>query len=214
MFEIIDFILHISHHLQELVNNYGAWIYLILFLILFCETGLVITPFLPGDSLLFAAGSIAAVGGMNVHFLFFLLITAAIVGDGVNFFIGKYFGERLFANNNSKIFRKDYLNRTHEFYEKYGGRTIILARFIPIIRSFAPFVAGMGKMDYGLFIRYNAIGGIIWVGLFCYLGYFFGQTEIVKRNLALILAAIIVISILPPFIEYFRIKWLKKRGKN
>ncbi len=201
---IIDFILHIDQHLVALSAEYGVWIYAILFLIIFCETGLVVTPFLPGDSLLFAAGGIAALGEMNIHLMVALLLVAAILGDAVNFAIGKYFGARLFANPDSKIFRRAYLEKTHAFYEKHGGKTIIIARFVPIVRTFAPFVAGMGNMHYGRFIRYNVIGAVLWVVLFSYAGYFFANIPAVKENLALVLAAIIVISVLPGVIEVVR----------
>ena len=200
----INFILHIDRHLSELSAQYGAWIYAILFAIIFCETGLVITPFLPGDSLLFAAGSIAALGSMNIHTMVLLLIIAAIIGDAVNFAVGKYLGERLFANPDSRIFRRSHLQRTESFYAKHGGKTIILARFVPIVRTFAPFVAGMGHMRYGRFFRFNIIGGIAWVALFSYAGFWFGQRQIVKENLTLILLAIIIISILPAIIEIIR----------
>lgn len=206
---VIDFILHIDQHLVALSAQYGAWIYAILFFIVFCETGLVVTPFLPGDSLLFAAGGIAAIGSMNIHVMVGLLISAAILGDAVNFMIGKYFGEKLFANPHSKIFKRSYLDKTHAFYEKYGGKTIIIARFVPIIRTFAPFVAGMAKMDYAKFIRYNVIGAVVWVVSFSYLGYFFANTEFVKKNLGLVLIAIIVISVLPAVIEVIRAKRAK-----
>lgn len=208
---IIDFILHIDQHLTELAAQYGVWIYGILFLIIFCETGLVVTPFLPGDSLLFAAGGIAALGEMNIHLMVALLLVAAILGDAVNFAIGKYFGARLFANPDSKIFRRAYLDKTHAFYEKHGGKTIIIARFVPIVRTFAPFVAGMGNMHYGRFIRYNIIGAILWVVLFSYAGYFFANIPLVKNNLALVLAAIIVISVLPGVIEVVRARRAAKR---
>jgi len=200
----ISFILHIDRHLTELSAQYGVWIYAILFVIVFCETGLVITPFLPGDSLLFAAGSIAALGSMNIHTMALLLMLAAILGDAVNFAIGKYLGERLFANPDSRIFRRSYLQRTEAFYAKHGGKTIILARFVPILRTFAPFVAGMGHMSYGRFFRFNVIGGIAWVALFSYAGFWFGQQPIVKENLTLILLAIIIISVLPAIIEIIR----------
>ena len=200
----INFIIHIDRHLSELSAQYGAWIYAILFAIIFCETGLVITPFLPGDSLLFAAGSIAALGSMNIHTMVLLLIIAAIIGDAVNFAVGKYLGERLFANPDSRIFRRSHLQRTESFYAKHGGKTIILARFVPIVRTFAPFVAGMGHMRYGRFFRFNIIGGIAWVALFSYAGFWFGQRQIVKENLTLILLAIIMISILPAIIEIIR----------
>ena len=206
---IIDFILHIDQHLVSLAAQYGVWIYAILFLIVFCETGLVVTPFLPGDSLLFAAGGIAAIGSMNIHLMVALLIAAAIIGDAVNFMIGKYFGEKLFANPDSKIFKRSYLDKTHAFYEKYGGKTIIIARIVPIVRTFAPFVAGMAKMDYSKFIRYNVIGAVLWVVLFSYIGYFFANTEFVKKNLGLVLIAIIVISVLPAVIEVIRAKRTK-----
>ena len=203
---IIDFILHIDQHLTELAAQYGAWIYGILFLIIFCETGLVVMPLLPGDSLLFAAGSIAAIGKMNIHLMVVLLIIAAILGDAVNFMVGKFFGEKLFANPNSKIFKQSHLQKTQQFYAKHGGKTIILARFIPIVRTFAPFVAGMGHMTYHHFLAYNVIGGVLWVTIFSYLGYFFGNLPIVKDNLSLVLVAIIVLSILPGIIEIIRHK--------
>jgi membrane protein, dedA family len=208
---VIDFILHIDQHLTALSAQYGMWIYAILFLIIFCETGLVATPFLPGDSLLFAAGGIAAVGGMNIHIMVLILLVAAILGDAVNFMIGKYFGAKLFSNPDSKIFRRAYLEKTHAFYEKHGGKTIIIARFVPIVRTFAPFVAGMGDMHYGRFIRYNIIGALAWVLLFSYLGYFFANIPLVKNNLGLVLGAIIVISILPAVIEIVRAKYAAKK---
>lgn len=201
---IIDFILHIDQHLQVLANDYGLWIYAILFLIIFCETGLVVTPLLPGDSLLFAAGGLAAIGEMNVHLMVLLLVIAAILGDAVNFHIGKYFGHRLFANPNSKIFRRVYLEKTHVFYQKHGGKTIILARFVPIVRTFAPFVAGMSKMHYVHFYRFNVIGALLWVPIFSYLGYFFANIPVVKNNLSLVLVAIIILSLLPALIEIIR----------
>ena len=203
---IIDFILHIDQHLTELAAQYGVWIYGILFLIIFCETGLVVMPLLPGDSLLFAAGSIAAIGKMNIHLMVVLLIIAAILCDAVNVVIGKYFGEKLFSNPNSKIFKQSHLQKTQQFYAKHGGKTIIMARFIPIVRTFAPFVAGMGHMSYHHFLAYNVIGGVLWVTIFSYLGYFFGNMDIVKDNLSLVLVAIIVLSILPAIIEIIRHK--------
>lgn len=201
---LIDFILHIGDHLQELVNNYGNWIYAILFAIVFCETGLVVLPFLPGDSMLFAAGAIAAVGGMNIFVLMGLLIVAAILGDFVNFEIGKHFGKRLFANPNSKIFKQSYLQKTHDYYDKYGGRTIIIARFIPIVRTFAPFVGGMGNMKYSEFVRYNIIGAVAWVVTFSLLGYFFGQLPFVKEHFSWIMIGIIVVSVVPMIVEILR----------
>ena len=208
---VIDFILHIDQHLTALSAQYGMWIYAILFLIIFCETGLVATPFLPGDSLLFAAGGIAAVGGMNIHIMVLILLVAAILGDAVNFMIGKYFGAKLFSNPDSKIFRRAYLEKTHAFYEKHGGKTIIIARFVPIVRTFAPFVAGMGDMHYGRFIRYNIIGAVLWVLSFSYAGYFFANIPVVKNNLALVMVAIIVISILPGVVEVIRARRAAKK---
>ena len=207
---LIDFILHIDQHLIELTQTYGLWIYAILFLIVFCETGLVVTPFLPGDSLLFAAGAVAALGGMNVHIAAGLLLAAAVIGDAVNFAIGKYFGEKLFAKPDSRVFKREYLDKTHAFYEKYGGKTIILARFVPIVRTFAPFVAGMGNMHYGRFIRYNIIGALMWVGLLTYAGYFFGELPVVKNNFGLVVIGIIVVSVLPMAVEIAKAKWGKK----
>ena len=207
---LIDFILHIDQHLIELTQTYGLWIYAILFLIVFCETGLVVTPFLPGDSLLFAAGAVAALDGMNVHMAAALLLAAAVIGDAANFAIGKYFGEKLFAKPDSRVFKREYLDKTHAFYEKYGGKTIILARFVPIVRTFAPFVAGMGNMHYGRFIRYNIIGALMWVGLLTYAGYFFGELPVVKNNFGLVVIGIIVVSVLPMAVEIAKAKWGKK----
>lgn len=201
---LVDFILHIGDHLQELVNNYGNWIYAILFAIVFCETGLVVLPFLPGDSMLFAAGTIAAVGDMNIFVLIGLLIVAAVLGDFVNFEIGKHFGQKLFSNPNSKIFKQSYLQQTHDYYEKYGGRTIIIARFIPIVRTFAPFVGGMGNMNYAQFARYNIVGAVLWVVSFTTLGYFFGQLPFVKEHFSWIMIAIIVFSVVPMIVEIIR----------
>ena len=201
---LVNFILHIGDHLQELVNNYGNWIYAILFAIVFCETGLVVLPFLPGDSMLFAAGTIAAVGDMNIFVLIGLLIVAAVLGDFVNFEIGKHFGQKLFSNPNSKIFKQSYLQKTHDYYEKYGGRTIIIARFIPIVRTFAPFVGGMGNMNYAQFARYNIVGAVLWVVSFTTLGYFFGQLPFVKEHFSWIMIAIIVISVVPMIVEIIR----------
>ncbi|MBW4016225.1 DedA family protein [Moraxella osloensis] len=201
---LVNFILHIGEHLQELVNNYGNWIYAILFAIVFCETGLVVLPFLPGDSMLFAAGTIAAVGDMNIFVLIGLLIVAAVLGDFVNFEIGKHFGQKLFSNPNSKIFKQSYLQKTHDYYERYGGRTIIIARFIPIVRTFAPFVGGMGNMNYAQFARYNIVGAVLWVVSFTTLGYFFGQLPFVKEHFSWIMIAIIVFSVVPMVIEIIR----------
>ncbi|HDL7012017.1 TPA: DedA family protein [Yersinia enterocolitica] len=213
---VIDFILHIDVHLAELVAQYGVWVYGILFLILFCETGLVVTPFLPGDSLLFVAGALASLpsNDINVHIMVALMVTAAILGDAINYTIGRIFGEKLFSNPDSKIFRRSYLDKTHQFYEKHGGKAIILARFVPIIRTFAPFVAGMGKMSYRHFAAYNVIGALVWVLLFTYAGYWFGNMPFVQDNLKLLIVAIIVVSILPGVFEVWRHRRAAARQKN
>jgi len=205
---VIDFILHIDAHLAQLVADYGMWIYAILFLILFCETGLVVTPFLPGDSLLFVAGALAALpsNDLNVHTMVALMLVAAILGDAVNYTIGRLFGEKLFSRPDSKIFRRSYLDKTHQFYEKHGGKTIILARFVPIVRTFAPFVAGMGHMSYRQFSSFNVIGALAWVLSFTYAGYYFGNLPMVQENLKLLILGIIVLSILPGVIEILRHK--------
>ncbi|MBD8163645.1 DedA family protein [Erwinia persicina] len=203
---VVDFILHIDVHLAELVAQYGIWVYAILFLILFCETGLVVTPFLPGDSLLFVAGALAALPGndLNVHTMVALMVVAAILGDAVNYTIGRLFGDKLFSNPDSKIFRRSYLDKTHAFYARHGGKTIILARFVPIVRTFAPFVAGMGKMSYRHFAFYNVTGGVLWVLLFTYAGYLFGNFPVVQENLKLLIVAIILLSVMPGVIEVVR----------
>lgn len=213
---LVDFILHIDVHLAELVAQYGTWVYAILFLIVFCETGLVVTPFLPGDSLLFVAGALASLdtNNVNVHIIVLLLLCAAILGDAVNYSIGRLFGEKLFNNPKSRIFRREYLEKTHAFYEKHGGKAIILARFVPIIRTFAPFVAGMGKMSYRHFAFYNVTGAIAWVLLFTYAGYFFGDLDIVQKNLKLLIVAIIVISILPGVVEIVRHRRASAKAKQ
>ena len=204
MSEFIEFILHAENHLREFTANYGVWIYALLFLIIFCETGLVVTPFLPGDSLLFAIGALAAQQIMDVNLLWPLLITAGILGDSVNYAIGKWMGPKVFHYENSRFFRKDYLMRAHAFYEKYGGRAIVLARFVPIIRTFAPFVAGVGTMTYRKFFFYNVFGAIIWVSLFLGAGYFFGNLPFVKSNMKAIILAIIIVSVLPIVWEWWK----------
>ncbi|MEJ4044984.1 DedA family protein [Erwinia sp. SLM-02] len=213
---VVDFILHIDVHLAELVAQYGVWVYAILFLILFCETGLVVTPFLPGDSLLFVAGALAALPGndLNVHTMVALMVVAAIIGDAVNYTIGRLFGDKLFSNPNSKIFRRSYLDKTHAFYERHGGKTIILARFVPIVRTFAPFVAGMGKMSYRHFALYNVSGALLWVLLFTYAGYLFGNMPMVQENLKLLIVAIILLSILPGVIEVWRHRRAARQQKQ
>jgi membrane-associated protein len=202
---IIDFILHIDQHLVSIVSNYQTWTYLILFLIIFAETGFVVTPFLPGDSLLFAAGAIIAKpeSELNVFLMCFLLIIAAISGDLVNYHIGKYIGPKAFSGK-YKLLKKEYLEKTQAFYHKYGGKTIIYARFVPIVRTFAPFVAGVGTMSYGRFASYNVIGGIVWIVSFLFLGYFFGGIPIIKSNFTYVIFAIIFLSVLPAVIEVIR----------
>ena len=186
---VLDFILHIDRYMIEIVRDYHTWTYAILFLIIFCETGLVVTPFLPGDSLLFVAGAVAAQPDMplQVNLLALIVFGAAVLGDSCNYEIGRFLGAKLFGNPNSKIFKQQYLDKTHEFYKKYGGKTIIIARFVPIVRTFAPFVAGMGKMHYCYFITYNIVGGALWVALFCYAGYFFGDLPFVQKNLKILI---------------------------
>ena len=201
---IVDFILHVDVHLQELMNNYGLWVYGILFLIIFSETGLVVTPFLPGDSLLFAAGALTVGSAMDVNVLALLLIVAAVLGNITNYTIGHFFGAKLFNNPHSKIFRRDYLDKTHAFYEKHGGKTIIITRFLPIVRTFAPLVARMGAMTYKRVMVFNIVGGILWVCSFVYAGYLFGNMPIVRQNFTLLVMGIIVFSILPIVIETVR----------
>ena len=201
----VDFVLHMDKHLDLIVRSMGMWSYAILFAVIFVETGVVIFPFLPGDSLLFAAGSLAALGSLNVWVLFALLALAAILGDTVNYWIGHYIGPRVFSTN-SRFLKREYLDRTHAFYEKHGGKTIFLARFIPIIRTFAPFVAGVGRMSYGYFITYNIVGGLVWTSLFTFGGYFFGNLPFVKNNYSLVIMAIVVISVLPAVWEVLRSK--------
>lgn len=199
--QVIDFFLHLDKYLAEIISAYGTWTYLILFFVIFMETGFVVTPFLPGDSLLFAAGTFASLGALNVWVLFILLSFAAVLGDTVNYWIGHFIGEKAFSGN-IRFLKKEYLDRTHEFYERHGGKTIILARFIPIIRTFAPFVAGVGEMSYGRFITYNVVGGVMWVGIFVFAGYFFGNIPFVKHNFSLVILAIIIISVLPGLYEF------------
>jgi membrane-associated protein len=209
---IIEFIMHIDVHLGAIIKDYGLWTYLILFLIIFCETGLVVTPVLPGDSLLFAAGTFAAIGALDVFWLFILLSIAAIAGDTVNYWIGCFLGPKVFHGEGVRFLNRQYLDRTHQFYEKYGGKTIIIARFVPIIRTFAPFVAGIGSMTYGRFISYNVIGGIAWIAICVFAGYFFGNLSIIKKNFSLVILAIIIISILPGAVEIIRHKYGKDRA--
>lgn len=210
--EAIDVFLHVDDHLKQLCIDYGGWTYAILFVIIFCETGLVVTPFLPGDSLLFAAGAISAKGALNHWTLFFLLTIAAILGDTLNYAIGKYLGPRVLKNENSRIFKKKHLDKTHAFFEKYGGKTIIIARFVPIVRTFAPFVAGVGAMTYRRFFFFNVVGGIAWVAICVYAGWFFGNIPVVEENFELVILVIIFISILPMLIEYMRHRARERRN--
>lgn len=205
-----DIFMHLDKHLGGVIQTYGVWTYLILFLIIFCETGLVITPILPGDSLLFAAGAFAAIGALDAGWLFLLLSIAAVAGDTVNYTIGSYLGPKIFHREKVRFLNQEYLDRTHRFYEKHGGKTIIIARFMPIIRTFAPFVAGIGSMTYMRFISYNVVGGLIWIATFIFGGYFFGNIPLVKRNFTLVILVIIFLSILPGIIEFFR----QRQGKR
>lgn len=206
----IDFFVHLDKYLNVIIQDFGVWTYVLLFAVIFAETGLVVTPFLPGDSLLFAAGTFAAIGSLNVWWLCITMTFAAIIGDGINYAIGKRLGEKVFYKEDSRIFKKKYLERTHGFYEKYGGKTIVLARFVPIVRTFAPFVAGVGKMGYRRFFVYNAAGGILWVALFVFGGFLFGNVPVVKRNFSLVIIVIIIISIMPGTIEFW--KHYRSRG--
>lgn len=202
--QALDVLLHIDQHLTTLIQHYGLWTYAILFLVVFCETGLVVTPVLPGDSLLFAAGALAAQGALHPFHLFWVLALAAVLGDTVNYWIGYAVGPTMFAQGRVRCLKKEHLDRAHRFYERYGGKTIVLARFMPIIRTFAPFVAGIARMTYRRFIAYNIVGGIVWVALFIYGGYHFGNLQLVRHHFSLVIFAIIVLSILPALIEALR----------
>lgn len=200
---LLDLVLHLNKHLDALVGDYGMWVYAILFLIVFCETGLVVTPFLPGDSLLFAAGAIAAGGRLNLFLLMALLLLAAILGDTVNYWIGDRLGQKLVLRY-PKLIKQKYLDKTHEFFERYGGKTIIIARFVPIVRTFAPFVAGVGEMSYARFMSFNVVGAFLWVVLLVPAGYFFANVQFVKENFSMVILAIIILSILPGIYEVWR----------
>lgn len=207
---LIDFILHLDTHLAELVTHYGVLTYGIIFAIIFAETGLVVTPFLPGDSLLFAAGAIAALGSLNVWLLTLILTIAAILGDTVNYWIGHYFGKKLVDNPKIKFINQEHIDKTEQFYKKYGGKTIILARFVPIVRTFAPFVAGVGTMEYKKFITYNVVGGVVWVSIFSLAGYFFGNMPFIQENFHYAVVVIIVLSLIPIAYEFIQ----AKKNKN
>jgi membrane-associated protein len=202
--KILDIALHLDRYLSAIIQQYGLWTYAILFVVIFIETGFVVMPFLPGDSLLFAAGTFAALGALKIGWLVALLAAAAIIGDTVNYWVGHFLGPKVFSKEKARFFKKEHLDRTHAFYEKHGGKTIIIARFVPIIRSFAPLVAGIGRMSYGKFIAYNVIGGIGWVVLLTGAGYFFGNIPIVKNNFSLAILAIIALSTVPIVTEYLR----------
>lgn len=212
--DFIDVVLHLDRHLLDLCTQYGTWVYAILFLVIFCETGLVVTPFLPGDSLLFAVGSLAAINALDLTTSIILLLLAAVLGDTVNYWIGDYVGPKVFHKEHSRLLNKEYLLRTHQFYEKHGGKTIIIARFLPIIRTFAPFVAGIGSMTYRRFLLFNVVGGAVWVLLFIPAGYFFGSVPIVKNNFSLVIIALVLIPGLPTVFEVIRMQLRKRKAKQ
>jgi len=208
---LIDFVLHIDRHLHEIIVNYNTWTYLILFLIVFCETGLVVTPFLPGDSLLFAAGTFAAIGALNIAALLIVLFCAALLGDNNNYFIGRFIGNKVYEKN-YRFIKREYLEKTHAFYERHGGKTVIFARFMPILRTFAPFVAGVGTMKYPRFLIFSILGNLLWLNIFCWAGYFFANNDFVKKNFSMVIIGIIMVSLLPPIITVIREK-LKSKTK-
>ncbi|HLA75713.1 MAG TPA: DedA family protein [Gammaproteobacteria bacterium] len=209
--QFADIVLHLDQHLYVLVSQYGIWVYGILCLIIFSETGFVVTPFLPGDSLLFAAGAIAATGALEALWLFVLLSLAAILGNTANYAIGHLLGPKIFSQENSRLLNRKHLDRAHAFYEKYGGKAIIISRFLPVIRTFAPFVAGIGRMAYGYFQLYNTAGGVLWVGSLVYVGYLFGNVPWIKNNFSMVILAIIIISLLPAVIEFIRQRALRDK---
>jgi membrane-associated protein len=204
--QFIDFLVHLDRYVGQLIDNYGLWTYLFLWLIIFCETGLVVTPFLPGDSLLFVAGTFAAIGSFKIIILFLILWSAAVIGDSVNYWIGYKLGNKVFSLKNSRLFNQKNYDKTYQFYEKYGSVTIVLARFVPIFRTFAPFVAGVAKMKYLIFALYNILGGFLWVSLFVFGGYFFGNIPIIRNNFGKVIILIILISVLPIIIKLIKIK--------
>ncbi|MBP9020498.1 MAG: DedA family protein [Syntrophobacterales bacterium] len=210
LFDFVDIVLHLDRYLDLIVKDYGTWTYGILILVVFCETGLVVTPFLPGDSLLFAAGTFAALGSLEVELIALSLGLAAVTGDSSNYWVGRYVGPRVFTRERSRLFNKDHLMRTQRFYEKYGRKTIILCRFIPIIRTFAPFVAGIGRMPYGVFLSFSIIGTTCWISVFVFGGYFFGNIPIVKNNFTAVILGIIFVSIMPGLVEFIRHRYGKR----
>jgi membrane-associated protein len=201
---VVDIALHLDQHLHSLIEQFGVWTYVILFAVLFMETGLVVTPFLPGDSLLFAAGAVAATGSLSVQMLFLLLCVAVLLGDSTNYWIGRFVGPKVFHAEKNRFFKREHLDRTHAFYERYGGKTVIMARFVPIVRTFAPFVAGIGRMRYLRFFTFSFLGTLAWISIFVFGGYFFGNLPVVKKNFTLVIFAIIGISILPSVVEFLR----------
>jgi len=201
---LVDLALNLDRHLLWLVEKHGTWIYLILFLVIFCETGLVVTPFLPGDSLLFVAGALAAAGNMYVHGLFAALAVASFLGDNTNYWIGRYLGPRVFRRQGSWALNPVHLERTQRFYDRHGGKTVVIARFVPLVRTFAPFVAGIGRMHYGRFVFYSFSGSVLWISSLTYAGYYFGNIPVVRQNLTLVIIGIVVLSILPGVVEYLR----------
>jgi len=208
LFNFIDLFLHLDRHLADILQYFGPWTYVLMFLIIFCETGLVVTPILPGDSLLFGLGACAAnphlKGPLEVEWLFVTLSVAAVAGDTVNYAVGHFFGPKIFHREDVRFLKREYLERTHRFYEKHGGKTIVIARFMPIIRTFAPFVAGIGQMSYARFLAYNVIGGVSWIALFIFGGYWFGNLPLIRNNFTLVITSIVILSVLPGVIEYFR----------
>ncbi|MEI7997085.1 MAG: DedA family protein [Methylococcaceae bacterium] len=208
--QFINIFLHLDKYLSEIIQDYGHLTYIILFIIIFCETGLVILPFLPGDSLLFAAGAFAAKGDLSVGILYVILCIAAVLGDSVNYEIGSFFGPKIAKQKKTRFLNKEHVERTHKFYEKYGAKTIIIARFIPIIRTFAPFVAGIGDMGYKKFLQFNVIGGVAWISICLFGGYWFGNIPIVKQNFTIVIVGIVIISIMPAVIEYIRHRYYSK----
>jgi membrane-associated protein len=212
--DFVDFIIHLDRYLSYILENFGVWCYLLFFVIIFAETGLVVTPFLPGDSLLFALGTFAAVGSLNVAWVFIILSAAAVLGDNANYAIGKYFGSLILKRQGAWFLKKEHINRTHKFYERYGAKTIVLARFVPIVRTFAPFVAGVGKMGYTRFFAYNVIGGVLWITVFVFGGFFFGNIRIIRENFTFTIFAIIIISILPAVIEVLKERKRKKQARD